>query len=269
MKMKTKTASTKVHKVLAAGAVATSLSILPCYAANIVTESFGGDDTDLNGTTADTFASGITSAGGSNTWAARPLAFQSDGDVVSVGGLDSTAYLDMGSYINDAKGTAAGLFTLSATLSPTTSGSWVSLGFFSSPATTNAFTATGLGSIIYRSTGELDMWGGVGTGTGAVDGPDAQTGDQLLTIVLDLTTHDNATDFGTVTWYQGTTGGTELGSYAYLADNSFDAIGMSSSHNTNGGVSGLTLDDLTAVPEPSSTALLGLGGIALLLRRRK
>ena len=29
------------------------------------------------------------------------------------------------------------------------------------------------------------------------------------------------------------------------------------------------VNDFTAVPEPSSTALLGLGGLALILRRRK
>ena len=40
---------------------------------------------------------------------------------------------------------------------------------------------------------------------------------------------------------------------------------------TAGGAKGVWLDDvsLTAVPEPSSTALLGLGGLALIMRRRK
>ncbi|MDB4409051.1 PEP-CTERM sorting domain-containing protein, partial [Akkermansiaceae bacterium] len=42
--------------------------------------------------------------------------------------------------------------------------------------------------------------------------------------------------------------------------------------NSNGGqaqINALQVRDLGVVPEPSSTALLGLGGLALILRRRK
>ena len=35
----------------------------------------------------------------------------------------------MGSYIDDAKGTAAGLFELTMTISETTGTAWISLGF--------------------------------------------------------------------------------------------------------------------------------------------
>ncbi len=45
--------------------------------------------------------------------------------------------------------------------------------------------------------------------------------------------------------------------------------GSFSDHFSTTGASNNTGYQLTAVPEPSSTALLGLGGLALILRRRK
>ncbi|MDT8390064.1 MAG: PEP-CTERM sorting domain-containing protein [Lentisphaeria bacterium] len=255
-------------------------------AATIVTENFGGGTGNLNGTTADTFDAAITTVGGSATWVADTTAgatslFQADGVINYVTGFGAaTAFLNMGSYINDAKGTSNGLFTLSATINSTrASNVWVSLGFFDSPTTLSSFTSTGLGTIIQRSPGylnggtgstglqELDMWGGAGTGTGGVDGPELASGPQLVTIVLDLRTHNNTDDFGTVTWYDGTTAGTNLGSYDYLADNSFDAIGISQA-GSDGTVAGLTLEQFQ-VPEPSTAILAGLGLAGLSLRRRR
>ena len=81
---------------------------------------------------------------------------QADGDVVGSG--QGTAYLNLGTYINNAKGTAAGKFELAATLAPTT-GSWVALGFFNSatPSTGTNFTGNGgMATILYRPTGEVD-----------------------------------------------------------------------------------------------------------------
>lgn len=47
-------------------------------------------------------------------------------------------------------------------------------------------------------------------------------------------------------------------------------VGDSSSNDSQFAITGIQYDnDVFAVPEPSSTALLGLGGLALLLRRRK
>lgn len=250
-------------------------------AAVIVTENFGGGTGNLNGTSADTFDSSITSAGGSATWVARNTDgnfFAANGNVNLVSGINSaSAYLGMGNYINNAKGTSTGLFTLSATINSTgTSNTWVSLGFFDSPTVTTVFTATGLGSIIQRNDDqgqaaagqqELDMWGGIGTTLGSVDGPELASGPQLVIIVLDLTPtggYNGTSNFGTVTWYNGTTSGTNLGSYTYLADNSFDAIGFSQG-GTTGSVAGLTLEQ---IPEPSAALLGGLGLLALLRRRR-
>ncbi len=46
-------------------------------------------------------------------------------------------------------------------------------------------------------------------------------------------------------------------------------LNLSSGERTNPGISTITGFQIVEVPEPSSTALLGLGGLALLLRRRK
>jgi hypothetical protein len=231
----------------------------------IVAENFGGSTGgDLNSTTADTFASAITSAGGSSTWAAA-TGFKDDGSTVAT--MFESAYLSMGTYINDAKGSASGLFTLSATLTRSTVGSWGAIGFVDNPITNGDFTGSGrgLGTLIYRTTGELDGFGGPGS-SGSVDGPDSQSGPQLLTVLLDLTGHDNSGDFGSVSFYQGTVdSGLLLGTHVYTADQSFEAIGLSQA-SYDGTYSGLQLEQ---VPEPSSAALLGLGGFALILRRRK
>jgi hypothetical protein len=212
-------------------------------AETLIAENFGGDGTGtLSGTAADIFSPGITSAGGSATWAAA-AGFKDDG---SVGPAQfQSAYLPVGSYINATKGTASGLFTLSATLTKSTAGDWGSIGFFRNPVINTDFTkptgnGIGLATLIYRTSGELDGFGGPGS-LNNVDGPDAQSGPQLLTVVLDLTGHDNSTNFGSVSFYQGTADpGKLLGTYHYTADYSFDAIGLSQA-SYNGTFSGLQL----------------------------
>ena len=46
-------------------------------------------------------------------------------------------------------------------------------------------------------------------------------------------------------------------------------LNLSSGERTNPGISNITGFQIVEVPEPSSAALLGLGGLALILRRRK
>lgn len=250
--------------ILAAALTSAQLS---SAATTIVAENFGGTGADLNGTTAETFATGITTAGGSSTWVADAV-FNDDGSLV--GGNNQSGHLNMGTYINDSKGTATGKFTLSVTINSVPLNRWAGFGFFvaNAPATNDTFTnagAFGSATIIYRETGELDGFAGPGTTT-PVDGPDGQTGAQLLTIVLDLTTHDNITDFGTVSFYQGDATGTLMGNHSYASDISFGSVGLSTAGtNVSTSYSGF---ELTQVPEPS-VALLGSLGVLCLLRRRR
>lgn len=239
----------------------------------IVAEDFGGDGTgNINGTTADTFASGITSASGSSTWVTPTSGYLDDGSISSD---NSVGYLNLGSYINDSKGTASGKFTLSATLDVLSGNNWVGFGFFESntPATDNNFTNTvdsaGMGVIIYRTSNALDGFPGPASGgPGSVTSGTGSGAPELLTIVLDLTpsAYDGSSNFGTITFYKGdTTSGTNIGAYTYDADQSFGSIGMTVA-SSPGTISDLAL---TQVPEASTSLLLaGLGMLTLLRRRR-
>jgi hypothetical protein len=137
----------------------------------LIDEPFGGSGGALHGKTANTHAPAIITAGGSATWVAAPSFL--DNGVVSLATRQG-ASLNLGTYINAAKGTALGKFKLTMTVGPT-SGAWISLGFAAetTPNLSKDFTntgsgsaaTTGLGTIIYRAVsnpGELDMFGGGG-----------------------------------------------------------------------------------------------------------
>jgi len=95
--------------------------------------------------------------------------------------------------------------------------------------------------------------------------------------------HDNRTaggiDLRTTVW--NTAGGTAsaglvrgngesiIGSFTTGAAETTQLITATNTVGVDPGVSGFVLREIVTVPEPSSTALLGLGGLALILRRRK
>jgi hypothetical protein len=209
----------------------------------LVVENFNASGAALNGTTADSFAAAITTAGGSSTWAAS-AAYLENGAASSVG--SGLAYLNLGTFINDTKGTTAGKFDLTMTIAET-SGAWISLGFASSntPSISQNFTTIGgRGTIIYRGQssasgpGELDMFGGPNN-TNGVDGPDANTGFRTLTVSLNLTPAGgyNASDnFGTVSWSDSVLG--NLGSFTYTSTQDFGSL-LVSLTNTSGAINSL------------------------------
>ena len=210
----------------------------------IVKEDFGGAGGPLGGTDADSFFSGLTSAGGSATWVASGD-FRDDGVVNGVG-AGSSAHLNLGSYINDAKGTDEGKFELTASVSETT-GAWLSLGFstLTSPDIAQNFTnpnTNGIGTILYRdANNELDMFRGPRTTMG-VDGPNDLTGTRTLTVSLDLTPaggYDGVANFGTVTWSDSVLG--DLGSATFPTEQDFGALLLSQASGSDGSYSGLSL----------------------------
>jgi hypothetical protein len=266
----------KMRIMLAAAVMAVVFTAVSANAGVIVSENFGGDGSGvLNGTAADRFSPAITAAGGSAMWVANS-GFKDNGYVSAA---RKAAYLNMGSYINDTKGTADGLFELTMAISETT-GSWISLGFGkeNTPSTdrdmtggTNVspqptLTTTGLGTIVYRDAlNELDMFGGPAAG-GVVDGPDNNTGARTLTVTLDLTGYNGTTNFGKVTWSDSGLG--VLGSYTYTAAQNFGSILITASGATatSGTISNLTLSQ--SIPEPATIGLLLIGSV-MGLRRRK
>ncbi len=54
-----------------------------------------------------------------------------------------------------------------------------------------------------------------------------------------------------------------------LTSSSVTIAAPARSGNARGSITGLVIHEVAAIPEPSTTALLGLGGLALILRRRK
>ncbi len=67
-------------------------------------------------------------------------------------------------------------------------------------------------------------------------------------------------------------GTTENGAWitgTFIADATTQTFHSSSDSNVSSFLSGYQLRDISPVPEPSSTALIGLGGLALILRRSK
>ncbi|MEM7146872.1 MAG: PEP-CTERM sorting domain-containing protein [Verrucomicrobiota bacterium] len=241
-------------------------------ATNVVVESFGGSSTDpLNGTTADVFASGITSAGGSSTWvAATTSQFNADGSITPFSTFDGIAYLDMGSYIDNAKGTAVGLFRLGLTIAPATQGNWVGLGFTNvlPTSTSDMFllpNPIGLGwggynrtpsqAFFYAGPGNADLAPTLALGAGPHD----------FVVTLDLTTYDGITDFGHLSY---SVDGAPLvgGDFSYTSANQFRTIAISQDNAANGTVSNFFLEQ---IPEPGSGLLMVAGSGLVLLRRRR
>ncbi len=95
---------------------------------------------------------------------------------------------------------------------------------------------------------------------------DGTTVGQTITMVLD--TQTNPLDYQLSYW----TGGTQIGSTFNVGVQAFDHLWIGherpTTNNDDIHFDQITLSD-TSIPEPSSVALLGLGGLALLRRRRK
>jgi autotransporter-associated beta strand protein len=262
IKMKTRTTKPAIGSRYIVALVTASLVLAaPSVHAEmktIVAENFSGSGAVLNGKTADTFDSGITAVGGSSTWKAHPN--WKDNGGVPVSSAYSSAYLNLGTYINDAKGTTNGLFELTMTMSPTVGSSgWLSLGFAleNSPSTNDNFNtagATGVGTMAYRVTSKVAAWGGYKTALAISPTDQTVSGTQTLTVVLDLTpdNYDGLTKFGKVTFR--TNGVTIASPITYTGTRSFGSIFLSQA-TALGTNSTLTLTQTNIPSVPSTTTV--------------
>ena len=226
-------------------------------------EDFGGLATaPLNGTSA-VFDAGVLAAGGSATWVAN-LDYAANGAVTgTVTGQagNTSSHLSLGSFIDDAEGTADGLFTLEVTVSNVT-GTFATIGFAASnsPSTTTNFlggvpfgTAGSSAHLILRANGENDAFvDSPGSGTPAtnnslvLDGNVANGVEHTLTITLDVRDHNGTDNFGSVLFESSaTTGG--LGTFDFESDQTFGSILLSDGTNTQATFSDLVLTQFVEV----------------------
>lgn len=243
-----------------AALAALALAVGTTHGATIYSHGFGGLDTDpLNGVTPDTTTGGAT-------WTAS-TAWNADGTAASrtSSGGDSAwlAFTPQSGFV----------YTLTAVMGQDVindgapiNGSWMALGFSASNTTDTFFGDPNDTSpwALHRAPGadgtnenRVVSFSGPGVG-GTNETHDAFTGTITLSIVLD--TMDTE---WTATWFEGSN---ELRTHTYTTGNpTIDYVGFGRSNRSVGPVESF---ELTAIPEPASALLGGLGMLCLLRRRR-
>jgi len=210
-------------------------------------DDFSGLGTDLlNGTTPDVTV-------GSTAWVADS-GYAANGAVSSAG--ERRAYLALGGLIDDNRGNADAIYTLSArvTVAAGSSAIWEALGFWpvSDPAR-NFYFSDGVAWMLRRDNAQLRVFRGSSTAnvlTESTSSPNNVQGEVDLQVVLDLTTWNGTSSYGTVTYFAKLPAEptyTEVASGALgSANSSFRAVGFSGgSVNTQ-----LSLLQLSQLSEP-------------------
>lgn len=226
-------------------------------ATTIYSDSFpGSSSSPLNGTSPATDATGAT-------WTAFSL-WNADGSVNVPNNSGSVnAYLPF-------TPTSGRVYTLTLGMDATSGNGWLGLAFLSS----GAGLTSGGGVPLYQNAAPwmADWTSGnpnaaistfTGPGTGGVDNwdyPYSGTGVQNLQMVLNTA--------GANWTVQFSDNGTALGSlYTYATNPTIGDVGLGTS-DVSGQVSNFSLTS-SAVPEPATLGLFGIGGIGLLLVGRK
>ena len=230
----------------------------------LIEEDFNGSDaTNLTGktpTTLDGSLSGETWQG--PTAASAPFDFERNGEIDA---NNNTTWVDIGSLINDAKGDSNGIFTVEATFAgaPTT-GSWFSLGFYTTPSATSGGNGNLEAGILFRDNGDLEGWSDNDGNIVAGDFAENIT-TETISVELDLSSWDNnVSNFGTITF----TGGSDSETHDLGADFDWGAVGFGTSSGVTGTIESFAFTQV--IPEPSSWLLLtGLFALACLRRRRR
>ena len=270
----------KLNKTTLAIALAVG-SIASANATTVIYESFSDSDGTLDGNTPGTGLSGTWTSTGA-TVTSPTLTY---GDLPNAGGQANTAGNDTISYITTSALFDAGLLTDGATLwfSFMTSGatgsgnhSGFGLGTTNVKSAFNGLNMAGDGIGFYKRDGKATGWKD-GAKSAFSDSIGISTGAELI---VGKVVWGAGAASETITIYNPSTTGpiTQPLTFVSTTVDGFDQTALNTiSFSSRGGDQvwdeirfGDSFESVvTAVPEPSSTALLGLGGLALILRRRK
>lgn len=258
--------------LLAGGFCALTLTADTATAAVLFQDNFSGvGSADLNGTTPD-----VTQ--GTTAWVAD-TEYNADGTgTATPTNAAIRAYLTLGGLIDDNRGSADAIYTLSTTVNITSTGTdtqWHGFGFWDENAPSENFASTpsdGTAWMLRRANSDLQTFLGPRTANGLTEtgaSPDDVAGTVDLQIVLDLTDWNGTSNWGSVEYY-GKLSSTST--YNLIAsgelgttNSTFRAVGI------GGGSAAGDFDyfELSQVPEPGSLVLVALGGVFLASRRRK
>jgi hypothetical protein len=216
-------------------------------AALIYSENFSGlSSTLLNGQAPQTRP-------GTETWTAS-ASIKADGTAVFQAFDEASSFLPFAPI-------GGQVYTLTATLAQpgprNADGQWGGIGFTAGNTVSTAiWRDPNLASpwMLYRNNDPVVTF--TGTGTTGSESEGNFTGTQTLTIVLDTTA-----DLWTAAWKVG---GTSVRTHTFATNPTINyvAFGRASA--------GVDFDSFTldVIPEPGSVAMLGIGGLAMLMRRR-
>jgi len=243
-----------------AGALLTST---PATAQTIIyADDFSGSAaTNLNGLAPDV-RSGTDGGSSSATWTADTIGFKANGSVTGQTGNTRYAYLP---FTPDT----GKVYTLTVDLDPvdTTSGNWLAAGFTSSPTTSSSSFSANAPWVIYRQNGSGNAFESSTTSfdSGAAFGTAGSVSDPItLTLTLNTTTTLWTATYSAFDLTTATSLGS--GSTTYASNPSITGVFLGSLA-TSGTVDNFQLS-VTAVPEPSAFALLGIVLLAISWRAR-
>lgn len=254
-----------MKKVLLTAMAIVAMTTVTSNASVIYSEDFSGGTGDIDGTSPDVSATGAA-------WVAAGV-FNQDGSMDPGPGSMTLAFTPENGQI----------YTLDASFrgvtAPLNDLDWLALGFAQGQSATtdnnSRFTAgssakvVGMAWMLFRgdlASGQLHKTHYAGTGNAADwTALTALTTDVDMRVVLDTTGGDGA---WTSIWYAKApvdSDYSQVGGPTVLPAMTIDSVGVASSGvDVSGTVESFSL---TAVPEPATLALLGLGG--LVLRRRR
>ncbi len=187
-----------------------------------------------------------------------------DGDVLLLGPKTSANARVWAGPDHDFSAELGGYYEISFDVKPNAhSGAWAGFTFGVNGANQGADVTTNHGGLSVRlwENGNWEMHDGTDASTAAVKSG-SQAATDYRTVLLKVT------DSGANVTVDFSIDGVSQDSYTYSGSFAGNYMAFSAATDVDETDSSL-FDNLTIVPEPSTTALLGLGGLALILRRRK